>query len=141
MYTTCFIRTDGRQSEEYRYKTKEEAVSHLHLFAEDSSGLFRSISVVNDERNIVLCVLVPAESDVNSVFSMGDIVRLVPEYASENERGYIYSITNINNITMRVDITCLNSGAAIPATETVGLNMIRHVSDAGPINLDEFCRT
>ena len=138
MFITRFTRADCQQPEDYRYASKEEAIKHLHLFDNDDSGLYSTICVIEEGSSTVICVLLFEEGRPKAFFCKGDIVRLRTEFASENERRYIYSISNINEATQRVDITRLNSGMAIPATETVGLNMVRQVSDAQPIYTSEF---
>ena len=138
MFITRFTRVDGQQAEEYRFVSKEEAIAHLHLFDNDDSGLYQNIAVIEDRDNTVICILLFEEGKPKAFFAIGDIVRLVPEFASANERRLIYSISNINEATQKVDITCLNSGMAITPTETVGLNMIHQVSDGNPINIEEM---
>jgi len=54
----------------------------------------------------------------------GDVVRLKPEFCTETERNYIYAVVNINEKTGRCDISCLNSGLALPPTETVMIEMV-----------------
>lgn len=54
----------------------------------------------------------------------GDVVRLKPDYCTEKERNYIYAVVNTNEKTGRCDISCLNSGLALPPTETVMLEMV-----------------
>lgn len=47
MYITRFNTLKG-PCEEYFYNRLEDAVSHLDLFRDDDSGLYRSIVVVDD---------------------------------------------------------------------------------------------
>ncbi len=141
MFITRFTRVDGQNSEEYRYASKEEAIAHLHLFDNDDSGLYQSIAVIDDVDNTVLCILLFKKGKTIAFFATGDIVRLVPEFASANERRLLYSVSNINEATQKADITCLNSSMAIPPTETVGLDMIRQVSDGNPINVEEIVKS
>ena len=58
MYITRFYRRDGKQNEDYYYPTYEDAFRHLSLFADDDSGLYLAICIVDEdlpERS--LCVL------------------------------------------------------------------------------------
>lgn len=46
MFITRFNRLDNR-TEDYYYYTKEEAESHMELFKDDDSGLYKNIEVMS----------------------------------------------------------------------------------------------
>jgi len=130
MYLVNFIRKDGGPNEEYYYHAEKEAVSHMALFAEDNSNLYKCIVVSDESKNKVLQILCFDDEGKATSFKDGDIVRLHPDYCEMEERQFLYMITNINDRTMRAQIGCLNSGLRIPGTETVGLEMITPIDTA-----------
>jgi hypothetical protein len=118
-YIVCFYPEDAPR-EEYYYTTLTDAMNHLKLFLDDDSGLYRKISLIHDRTNTVLrCLFFSKSGQLRADFSEGDIVRLAPSSATPGERKLIFSITNINDATGRIEIACLNSGLAIPPTELV----------------------
>ena len=125
MYITRFSRKDGNK-EDYFYHTKREATAHLNLFAEDDSGLYQSIAVIDSEKDMVLRILPFENGESCRVISLGDHVHLKDEYCSEaeNVKNHLYAVSNINEATGRLIITCLTSGMTIAPSETVGVEMV-----------------
>lgn len=124
MYLVCFNRKDEKPTEEYYYGTETEAMHHTSLFDDDDSNLYKSIVVSDEAENKVLKVILFDDNGTSICFKDGDIVRLHPDFSSEEERRYLYVLKNINDRMMRGQIVCLNTGMIIPSAETVGLNMI-----------------
>lgn len=50
MYIVKFIRVDKKPTEEYYYNTIEEARWHLSMFAEDDTGLYERIEIVEFDK-------------------------------------------------------------------------------------------
>lgn len=125
MYLTRFTRTDGR-IEDYLYPTEDEAKKHLLLFLNDDSGLYSNIAII-DNRNYVLHILPFQSGKPLEIISAGCCVKLKDEFArpEEIERSDIYVVTNINESTGRINITCLTSSMILKPTETVGIEMVR----------------
>lgn len=125
MYITRFTRMD-KGTEDYAYHTEKEAREHMLLFTDDDSGLYRNISII-DDKNYVLHIL-PFENGVpQAVISSGSCVKLRPEYASlqEIEKDDVFMVTNINELSGRLNITCLTTDMVIKPSETVGVEMIQ----------------
>ena len=54
----------------------------------------------------------------------GDVVRLREGFYEKGEENYLYKVSDINENTGRCLILCINSGAAIPAAESVDVGMV-----------------
>lgn len=122
MFVTRFSRVTGN-AEDYIYHTREEAESHLKLFEHDDSGLYRNISVI-DDTNTVLTILPFTDGRPEKTLRVGDTVKLREQWASPEERGYVYAIRNLNEKTENTIIACLNSRMTLPSTQNVKLGMI-----------------
>lgn len=61
MYVVKFVRSDRQPPglELYYYNDLASAQYHLDLFADDNSGLYERIELINDETEEVLDVLYP----------------------------------------------------------------------------------
>lgn len=127
MFLTKFVRKDEKPDEDYWYQTAEEALHHLSLFVDDDSDLYKRIVASDEGKNTVLQILTFDAHGKATSFKVEDVVRFKPEFCSEGERKYIFAITNLNDRNMRATIVCLNSGMAIPGSETVELNAIAPV--------------
>lgn len=124
MFLTKFVRKDHHPDEDFWYNNSEDALQHLSLFLNDDSDLYERIIVSDERKNTVLQILL-FDADGRAVsFKKGDIVRFHHDFCTAGERDYLFAITNLNDRTMRATITCLNSSMAIPAAETVDLQMI-----------------
>ncbi len=126
MYDTRFTRVDGR-TEDYVYHTREEAESHLALFENDNSGLYRNIAVI-DGTNTVLTLLPFTNGKPEMTLRIGDTVRYREAWSTPEERKYVFAIRNMNELTENVVIACLNSQTTLIPTEHVKLKMIEPVS-------------
>ena len=42
-----FVRRDGKPDEEYFYRAAEDAQRHFDMFADDDSGLYKKVEIVN----------------------------------------------------------------------------------------------
>ena len=122
MFVTRFSRVTGRV-EDYVYHTREEAEAHLKLFEDDDSGLYRNIAVI-DDTNTVLTILSFTDGKPEKTLRVGDTVKLRKQWASPEEREYVYAIRNLNELTENTIIARLNSRMTLPSTQNVKLNMI-----------------
>lgn len=126
MFITRFTRADkDKTTEDYLYHTEQEAKDHLLLFKNDDSGLYRNIAVI-DDRNYVLHILPFVNGKPQDMISSGSCVKLRPEYArpEEIERDDIYVVTNMNEWSGRINITCLTTDMVLKPTETVDIEMV-----------------
>ena len=126
MFITRFTRTDkDKTAEDYLYHIEQEAKDHLLLFQDDDSGLYRNIAVI-DDRNYVLHILPFIDGKPQDMISIGSYVKLRPEYArpEEIERDDIYVVSNINEWSGRINITCLTTDMVLKPTETVDIEMV-----------------
>ena len=60
-------------------------------------------------------------------YSIGQLVRLNPAFCTEQEQRYVYVITNINEQTKRIIISCINSMLQIHPSEIVSPDMIEFI--------------
>lgn len=126
MYITRFTRADqDKTTEDYLYQTEQEAKDHLLLFQNDDSGLYRNVAVIDDE-NCVRHILPFVDGKPTDVISAGSCVKLRPEYSSpeEIEKDDVFIVTNMNEWSGRINITCLTSDMVLKPTETVGVEMV-----------------
>ena len=128
MFCTRFTRLDGGM-EDYLYHSRKEAESHLGLFSEDDSGLYKNVAVLEVETNTVYSILPFSNGSPERIIRIGDLVRLRPEYSTRAERKYVYQVTNLNEHTGHTHIVCLNSKLSLLPIETVGIEMIQPVFD------------
>lgn len=126
MFITRFTRADkDKTAEDYLYHTEKEAKDHLLLFVDNDSGLYRNIAVI-DDRNYVLHILPFIDGKPQDMISTGSCVKLRPEYArpKEIERDDIYVVSNINEWSGRINITCITTDMVLKPTETVDIEMV-----------------
>ena len=123
MYITRFTRVTG-STEDYYYHTQEEAESHLNLFRNDDSGLYRNIAVLDDS-STVLTLLPFASGAPQAILHIGDKVCYREEWSSPEERKYIFEIRNMNEYSENTVIACLNSLMTLTPTEIVKFEMIQ----------------
>ena len=122
---TRFTRLDGNV-EDYRYHTEKEATEHLMLFCDDDSGLYKNVAVI-DEKDYVIHLLPFVNGKPLDVLDAGCLVQLRDEFASEEERRKkdIFVVTNMNEWSGRVNITCITTNMALKPTECVGMEMVK----------------
>lgn len=115
------------QDETYYYRNKKEAEAHLEMFKDDDSGIYRTISLINSQKNEVYRILYfEGHSDICTLdLSKDDIVKLKAVFcASSEELKHFYSVKNINDNSCSCEICCLNSKLSLGSIERVGLEMI-----------------
>ena len=123
MYIARFT-TVQKETQDYYYRSIEDAEKHLNLFLNDNSGLYRNICVYNDENSTVLCILPFKDGKPQKLIVHGGIVRIKPEWCSPGEEKYIFRVSNIHEQLEHACITCLNSIMTIKPSEIVGIDMI-----------------
>ena len=130
MYLTRFTKTDG-QVEDYLYDTQEEARAHLNAFLNDDSGLYKNISVFdNDPSMTILSILPFRHGKPIGIINAGDIVRLSEEFSRPEERHDLYVVKHISEVAGRygcVKIQCITTDMYFKPIETVGVEMIELV--------------
>lgn len=131
MYLTRFNRADGK-IENHQHKTKEEAITHLKRFINDNSGMYRNVAVMDDDPSMrILCILPFHDEKAGRIINNGDIVRLRKEYSRLEERKDLYVVKNINDWSENIQIMCITSNMCLKPIETVKVEMIEPVLDAG----------
>jgi len=123
MYITRFIYLDGAKKD-FQFLSLEEAKARMTMFANDETGIYKCMAVLDQGKNNVEAILLFSEGKPLSVISDGDIVRLKDQFSEPDERKYLFVVKNINEVTERIDITCINTNMAIPPTESVGAEMV-----------------
>ena len=122
MYITRFTKTD-KTAEDHLFHTEEEARNYLDRFINDDSGSYRNIAVI-DKTMRVACILPFRNGRADKLINEGGCVRLRDKYSRPEERNDLYVVTNINEWSERINISCINSDMFIKPTETVGIEMI-----------------
>lgn len=133
MFITRFTSTDkDKTAEDYLYHTEQEAPDHLLLFKDDVSGLYRNIAII-DDRNYVLHILPFAEGKPQDVISAGGCVKVRLKYSSHEEIEWddVFVVTNMNEWSDRINITCLTINMVLKLAETVGVEMVHHINAKG----------
>ena len=130
MYITR-ITYKNKETKDFLFNTEQEAKEFLLSFKNDQSGSFRNVAVL-DNRNYVLHILVFLEENSTEMISAGNCVKLQDKYCSpeEKKRNDIYVVTNINEWSERINITCLTSNLVLKSSETVGAEMVKVLSPA-----------
>ena len=105
------------------FNNKDDAFDYYQSVSKN--GL-RSISVLDKETSTVLYIKV-FDDDTTCELKDGELVRLKPEYRTENEAHYVFAVSDINENTERCSITCMNGTMMIPSKETVSIDMIKTV--------------
>lgn len=124
-YKVKFISKGISLAEKERtFKTLDEAKVYLYYFVGDSSGNYDRVALLDVKKQLVLAVLDFEDGKYRDIFFDSDMVKLREEFCSKAEKNYLFSISNINELTGRCLITCLRNKGAIPAAETVDLNMV-----------------
>lgn len=122
MYITRFTKTD-KTAEDHLFHTEEEAKNYLNLFSRDDSGSYRNIAVIDNTMRVT-CILPFRNNKPDTLISEGDCVSLREEYSRPEERNDLYVVTNINEWSERINISCITSDMFIKPTETVGVEMV-----------------
>lgn len=121
---TRFLKTNG-DNEDYLYKTEKEARKHLEQFLHDNSGLFRNISLMDDDISMKILCILPFENGIpGDLINAGDIVRLKEKYSRPEEKKDLYVVKNMNEQSENVQIMCITSDMALKPVETVKINII-----------------
>lgn len=123
MYITRFT-TVSKEIQDYFYQNVIDAENHLNLFLDDESKLYRSISVIDLEKDTVLGILPFINGRPQKLIVHGSIVTIKPEWCSPGEEKYIFRVSNIHEQLEHACITCLNSIMTIKPSEIVDINMI-----------------
>lgn len=124
-FEVVFNPKDSDNPEIYYYNNRKDAEEHLEMFKDDDSGLYKTIALINSNKNEVYRILYFGKSDTCLLdLSIDDIVKLKPEYSTELERKYYYSVHNINDHNCGCIANCLNSNLSLGSSEHVGLEMI-----------------
>ena len=58
------------------------------------------------------------------MYTTGQLVRFNPEYCTEQEQTYVYTIVTANDTTKRAVISCINSLLTVHPSEVVWYQMI-----------------
>lgn len=82
------------------------------------------IILLESKRNTVTATKEFNKRECTDTFYDKDVVKLKAEFCTEQEKNYIFRVTDINENTGRCLITCLNSGAHLPCSECVDITMI-----------------
>lgn len=90
-----------------------------------NKALVKNLSIIDDQ-NTVYCIYIP---ETKQLFRIGDIVMLRPEFATAGEEKYVFVIRNLNELSERGNIMCLNSTLTLCPCELVGLEMVEPTGD------------
>lgn len=123
-YALRLIAAENNKVEEQFFSTKEEALKEYAKLSEDKSGAHSLVALLDCKSNTVLHLLQYEAGQLRIDLADGDVVRLREGYYEKGEEKYLYKVSDINENTGRCLIVCVNSGATIPAAESVGIGMV-----------------
>lgn len=130
-YALRLIAAKSSNVEERFFVDKEDALKEYAELREDKSGTYALVALLDCKRNTVLNLLQFENDQLRIDLADGDVVRLREGYCEKGEEKYLYKVSDINENTGRCLILCINSGAAIPAAESV---------EVGMVDLLDFCK-
>ena len=123
-YALRLVPANGEEIEEKVYSSHEDALHDFVSFREDKSRLYKYVALLDVKSNLVIRILQFENGQLRIDLSDGDIVRLREGHYEQGEEKYLYKVSDINENTGRCLIVCVNSGATIPAAESVCIGMI-----------------
>lgn len=123
-YALRLITAENNKVEEYFFSTKDEAFNKYAKLCEDNSGAYSMVALLDCKSNTVLHLLQFEDGQPRIDLANGDVVRLREGFYDKGEEKYLYKVSDINENTGRCLILCVNSGAAIPAAESVDVEMV-----------------
>lgn len=123
-YALRLIAEENNKAEEQFFFTKEEALKEYAELHEDNSGDYSMVALLDCKSNTVLHLLQFENGQLRIDLADGDVVRLREGFYEKGEEKYLYKVSDINENTGRCLILCINSGAAFPAAESVGIAMV-----------------
>ena len=124
MFITRVTKLNG-QAEDFQFNTEREAKERLLQLKNEDLASCKNIAVLN-EKNNVLHILPLVNGVPSDIISAGSCVKLRPEYATDEEikQNDLYVVTNMNEWSGKINITCLTSQMYFKPTETVGIEMV-----------------
>ena len=123
-YALRLIAAKNNKVEEQFFSTKEEALKEYAKLREDNSGAYSLVALLDSKSNTVMHLLQFENGQLRIDLADGDVVRLREGFYEKGEEKYLYKVSDINENTGRCLILCINSGAAIPAAESVDVWMV-----------------
>ena len=126
-----FIAAENNKLEKQFFSTKDEVLKEYAKLREDNSGAYSLVALLDCQSKSVMHLLQFEAGQLRIDLADGDVVRLREGYCEKGEEKYLYKVSDINENTGRCLILCINSGAAIPAAESVDVGMVE------PLN---FCK-
>lgn len=128
-YALRLIAAENNKVEEKFFSTKEEALKEYAKLREYNSSAYSMVALLDCKSNTVLNLLQFEAGQLRLDLADGDVVRLREGFYEKGEEKYLYKVSDINENTGRCLILCINSGAAIPAAESVDIGMVIVGSD------------
>ena len=110
--------------EEKLFTAREEALREYAKLREDNSSAYSIVALFDFKSNTVIHLLQFEAGQLRIDLADGDVVRLREGFYEKGEEKYLYKVSDINENTGRCLILCINSGAAIPAAESVDVGMV-----------------
>ena len=123
-YALRLIAAKSSNVEERFFVDKEDALKEYAELREDNSGAHSLVALLDCKSNTVLHLLQFENGQLRIDLADGDVVRLREGFYEKGEENYLYKVSDINENTGRCLILCINSGAAIPAAESVDVRMV-----------------
>lgn len=123
-YALRLIAAENNKVEEQFFSTEEEALKEYAKLRERNSGAYSLVALLDCQSNTVQHLLEFEDGKLRIDLADGDVVRLREGYYEKGEEKYLYKVSDINENTGRCLILCINSGAAIPAAESVDVRMV-----------------
>lgn len=123
-YVLRLVSAKSGKVEEKLFTAREEALREYAKLREYNSSAYSMVALLDCKSNIVLNLLQFEAGQLRLDLADGDVVRLREGFYEKGEEKYLYKVSDINENTGRCLILCINSGAAIPAAESVDVAMV-----------------
>ena len=123
-YALRLIDAKNNMVEEQFFSTEEESLKEYAKLCEDNSGAYSLVALLDCQSKSVMHLLQFEAGQLRIDLADGDVVRLREGFYEKGEEKYLYKVSDINENTGRCLILCINSGATIPAAESVDVRMV-----------------
>ena len=126
-YLVTYTYTD-EHIEHKIFEDFRDAHKSMIFASKDYNKSYKNIALLTDLKATTPTVLeiIPFQNGLaEKIISLGSIVRIKENFLEKGEPDYTYVVTNINEVSERINICHRDFNFAIKATETVGVNMVK----------------
>ena len=119
-----FIAAENNKLEKQFFSTNNEALKEYANLCKDNSSAYSLVALFECTSDTLLHLLQFEDGQLQIDLAGGYVVGLREGYYEKGEEKYLYKCSAINENMIGCLILCINSGAAIPAAESMDVNMV-----------------